>query len=116
MYCCFVLYRKSSYTRCDINHYYSNLGYYIRKKKIFIIVLFILEVWILISLVDYIRVNNREKPLFCLEINLKKYGGSGHYICLGYSYDIEGNFMPDDDNYEVDRYSFNLFVIKLLEK
>lgn len=78
-----------------------------RKKKLFIIVLFILEVWILISLVDYIRINNREKPLFCLGTNLKKDGGSGHY---------EGNFMPDDDNYEVDRYSFNLFGIKLLEK
>lgn len=87
-----------------------------KKKKIFIVIIIVLGLWLFISLVDFIRVNNKEKPLFCLGTNLKKDGGSGHYICLGYSYDIEGNFMFEDGNYWINKYSFNLFGIKLFEK
>ena len=32
--------------------------------------------------------------------------GSGHYVGLGYSFDIEGNFMPDDEYPGVTKYTY----------
>ena len=38
-------------------------------------------------------------------------GGSGEYIGLGYSFDIEGNFMPEDEVSGVTAYRAKIFGI-----
>ena len=75
-----------------------------KKKKIIIVVACILVLWVAIGIVDYSRVNSFEKPLFCVGTELADDGGSGKYVGLGYSFDIEGNFMPDTESPGVTSY------------
>ena len=52
-----------------------------------------------------------EKPLFCIETKTVDNGGTGHYVGLGYSVDIEGNFMPEDELSGVTEFSYYIFGI-----
>ena len=42
------------------------------------------------------RVSHFEKPLFCIGTQLLRDGGSGQYLGLEYSFDIKGNFLPEE--------------------
>lgn len=57
----------------------------------------IIALWLIVGIVDFVLVHNYRKPLFCIGVNLADDGGSGRYVGLGYSFEIEGNFMPDTE-------------------
>ena len=84
------------------------------KKIIFIMVGVILAIWLVIGIVDFIRVHRFERPVFCIATELYQDGGSGHYSGLGYSFDIKGNFMPEDELKGVTEYSYYIFGIRVL--
>ncbi len=86
------------------------------KKKIVIIISLLLVIWLFLLIVNLMKVNNKQKPVMCFTSNLKKDGGSGHYICLGYSFDIEGDFNPESNNYGINKYSFSFFGIKIVKE
>ena len=67
------------------------------KKKVIITIVCIIAVWFIVSVVDFVLVHNYRKPLFCVGVDLADDGGSGRYVGLGYSFEIEGNFMPDTE-------------------
>ena len=58
----------------------------------------------------------KEKPIFCVGAELADDGSSGRYIGLGYSFDIEGNFMPEDEFPGVTKWTFFLFGIEVQSK
>lgn len=84
-----------------------------KKKKTIIVMICILVLWIAIGVVDYSRVHSFEKPVFCVGTDLASDGGSGKYIGLGYSFDIKGNFMPEDEFPGVTKWTYYLFGIEL---
>ena len=84
-----------------------------KKKKTIIAMICILVFWIAIGVVDYSRVHSFEKPVFCVGTDLASDGGSGKYIGLGYSFDIKGNFMPEDEFPGVTKWTYYLFGIEL---
>ena len=49
------------------------------------------------GIVDSALVHNYRRPLFCIWTESLQDGGSGKYVGLGYSFDIEGNFMRDTE-------------------
>lgn len=65
------------------------------RKKIIIAVVCVIAVWLIMGIVDFVLVHNYRKPLFCVGVDLADDGGSGRYVGLGYSFEIEGNFVPD---------------------
>lgn len=67
------------------------------KKKTIIMVVCIIVLWLIVGIVDFVLVHNYRKPLFCVGVDLADDGGSGRYVGLGYSFEIEGNFMPDTE-------------------
>lgn len=82
------------------------------KKKIFKIVtavVCIAVLWLATGITDYYRLHRFEKPLFCVCFEPMQDGGSGRYVGLGYSYDIEGNFMPEDEFPGVTKWTLYLF-------
>ena len=83
------------------------------KKKMVIVVVCILVLWVTVGCVDYSRVNSFERPIFCICKEPMQDGGSGKYVGLGYSFDIEGNFMPEDENPGVTKWTYRLFGIEL---
>lgn len=86
------------------------------KKKIFmavIAVVCIVVLWLTVGIVDYCRLHRFEKPIFCVGVNLCEDGGSGKYVGLGYSYDIEGNFMPEDEFPGVTKWTYYLFGVEM---
>jgi len=83
-----------------------------KKNLIFAIILVIL--WLGAGLLDFSRVKAFEKPLFCIGTELYDDGGSGHYAGLGYSFDIEGNFMPEDEFPGVTRYTYYILGHEVL--
>lgn len=80
-----------------------------KKKATVIAVICAIILWLAIGIIDLSRVNIFEKPIFCIGTNLADDGGSGRYIGLGYSFDIKGNFMPDDEFPGVTRWTYYLF-------
>lgn len=74
----------------------------------------ILTLWIAMGITDFALVQTYHKPLFCVGINLADDGGSGRYAGLGYGFDIEGNFMPEDDYPDVTSYHGYLFGRKIV--
>ena len=69
--------------------------------------------WIAAGIVDYYRLHRFEKPLFCVGINLADDGGSGKYVGIGYSYDIEGNFMPEDEFQGITKWTYYLLGFEM---
>lgn len=80
-----------------------------KRKLILIILCSILILWLAMGITDFALVQNYHKPLFCVGVNLADDGGSGRYVGLGYGFDIEGNFMPEDDYPDVTSYRGYLF-------
>ena len=66
-----------------------------RKKRIVITILVVMVLWLCVGITDFALVHNYRKPFFCIGVDLADDGGSGKYVGLGYSFDIEGNFMPE---------------------
>jgi len=83
------------------------------KRKIPLVVGVLAVIWVIVGVVDFSRVHNFEKPLFCIATENYKDGGSGHYVGLGYSFEIKGNFMPEDELKGVTAYSQYLFGFKV---
>ena len=70
-------------------------------KKVISVVLCAVLIWSAMVVTDFLLVRNYRKPLFCIGINLADDGGSGKYAGIGYSFFLEGGFMPDDDEPDV---------------
>ena len=81
------------------------------KKKIVIFICALLILCIGTGVIDYMRVHKFEKPLFCIISNGYDDGGSGTYIGLGYSFDIEGNFMPEDEFSGITKFNMRILGI-----
>ena len=75
-----------------------------KKKRIGIIVLAIILLWLAAGATDFALVHSYHRPLFCICTEPMQDGGSGKYVGLGYSFDIEGNFTPDTTEYGVTSY------------
>ena len=84
-----------------------------KKKRMFAIVFIVLALWLLLFITDFYTVTRFERPLFCLLTEACQDGGSGRYQGLGYSFAIEGNFMPEDEYPGVTRYHAKLFGIAI---
>jgi len=82
-------------------------------KRVFKIMAIILAVWISLMLIDTAMVINGSKPLFSFCPFTADDGGSGLYIGLGYSFDIDGHFLPEDNPKGVTDYDFRLFGLRL---
>lgn len=80
-------------------------------KRIIKTLIIVFALWITIGLVDYLRVSSFERPLFSfLDVeNSFEDGGSGTYKGLGYSFDIKGNFMPEDEYPGITSYTYYIF-------
>lgn len=82
------------------------------KKKILILITIIIVIWFGMGIADFNNVSRQfEKPIFCVLVNGADDGGSGNYIGLGYSFEIEGNFMPEDEFPGVTKYKAKIFGI-----
>ena len=66
-------------------------------KKAIITVICIMVLWLIMSIVDFALVHSYRRPLFCICTESMQDGGSGKYVGIGYSFAIEGNFMPDTE-------------------
>lgn len=84
-----------------------------KKKQIFAVILIVFVLWLVLFVADFYRVTRFERPLFCVLTEAYKDGGSGYYRGLGYSFAIEGNFVPEDEYPGVTRYHVKLFGIDL---
>lgn len=88
-----------------------------KKRKIVWILISALVVWLLVGLADFVRVTgNFEKPMFCVATETADDGGSGRYVGLGYSFEIEGNFMPEDEFPGVTRYVAKIFGFTVMSE
>lgn len=79
------------------------------KKEVLVPLLIAVLLWLSAVTVDVFRVSSFEKPLFCAPCVTADDGGSGRYQGLGYSFDIEGNFMPEDECPGVTKYTCRVF-------
>lgn len=86
------------------------------KKKVLLVVAIIACLWILISLIDFSRVHGFERPIFCIlsAEHAMDDGGSGTYMGLGYSFEIKGNFMPEDELPGVTEYTARVLNISVM--
>ena len=84
-----------------------------KKKIVFIVIGVILAIWLVVGIIDFSKVHSFEKPIFCIKTRAYKDGGSGHYVGLGYSFDIKGNFMPEDELKGVTEYSYYILGIRV---
>ena len=85
-----------------------------KKKIIFWVAIVILFVsWGSIAYSDYATVAiSFDKPKFCISTITADDGGSGKYIGLGYSFNIDGH-LESNGKYEVDTYSYKIFGITI---
>lgn len=79
------------------------------KKRILLTVLILMAFWLSAGTVDICRVSSYEKPVFSFPVVTADDGGSGRYQGLGYSFDIEGNFLPEDEFPGVTEYTLCIF-------
>lgn len=84
-------------------------------KKVLTIISVFFALWLAMGITDYIRVSHFERPFFALLDAEECYedGGSGPYRGLGYSFDILGNFMPEEEYPGVRQYTYRLFGVEL---
>ena len=89
---------------------------YNQAKKIIIIsiaIAILLTSWIGVAYIDYSKVAiSFDKPSFCISQNIADDGGSGKYIGLGYSFDING-YLDADDGYQVEKYTYKFLGITI---
>lgn len=76
-------------------------------KIILVIILAVILLWIVTGIIDYSRVIGFEKkPIFAIPTVTADDGGSGTYQGLGYSFEIEGDFMSVDELPRVTYYEY----------
>ncbi|MFV0315116.1 MAG: hypothetical protein ACK5I7_08450 [Anaerotignum sp.] len=89
-----------------------------KNKKVIItsiIIVLIVALWFKIAYTDYCRVGiDWDKPNFCILVNGAKDGGSGKYMGLGYSFDIDG-YLDVETGYQIDKYTFKILGISVKE-
>ena len=78
-------------------------------QNILIAICIILTLWVAIGSVDFFRVKSFEQPVFTVEIETADDGGTGLYYGLGYSFELKGNFMPEDELPGVTHYKYYIF-------
>ena len=78
-------------------------------KRIVIAILAVLVLWLCVGITDFALVHNYHRPLFCICTEPMQDGGSGKYVGLGYSFYIEGNFMPEEKKQGVTSYRGYVF-------
>ena len=78
-------------------------------KRTVIAILAVVVLWLCVGITDFALVHNYRKPFFCIGVDLADDGGSGKYVGLGYSFYIEGNFMPEEENQGVTSYRGYVF-------
>ena len=85
-----------------------------KKKIILLVVIVVLLVsWAGIAYSDYADVAiSYDKPTFCIVTMTADDGGSGKYIGLGYSFDIDGH-LDTDNGYQVDSYTYKILGITI---
>ena len=88
----------------------------VKKKKVVAGLLCAAALWIAVGAVDLIAVNRGSRPIFCVGTQLADDGGSGRYVGLGYSFDIVGNFMPEDKSPGEREWTYHLFGIEMQRK
>lgn len=66
-------------------------------KRVLITAIILVVIWFGMGVTDFARLYNSKMPLFCLATEIVQDGGSGTYTGLGYSFDIEGNFVGEDE-------------------
>ena len=59
------------------------------KKKVISAAVSVIAVWLIMGIVDFALVHSYHRPLFCICTEPMQDGGSGKYVGLGYSFDIE---------------------------
>lgn len=85
--------------------------YKIRNRRLMAIIIVVL-LWCSLFVTDFVRVSQFEKPIFCVLLNGADDGGSGTYVGLGYTVELDGNFMPEDAELRgVTQYDMKLFGI-----
>lgn len=80
-------------------------------KRLFVSLAIIAVLCTAMGILDFFRVSRFEKPIFCIPAEIADDGGSGRYVGIGYSFDIEGNFMPEDEFPGVTKYEAKIFGI-----
>lgn len=86
------------------------------KKIIIAVICSLIALWVAVGVVDYSRLHGFKEPIFCLATSTCDCGGCGKYVGLGYSFDIEGNFLPVENENElqgVTKWTYHLFGIEL---
>lgn len=80
------------------------------RSFVFIIVFVLIILWGIALGMDYrITMHGFEKPVFARPVRTADDGGSGIYAGIGYSFEIKGNFMPEDEFSGVTHAKFLLF-------
>ena len=85
------------------------------KKKIILLIAIVIMLvsWASVAYSDYADVAiSYDKPKFCISTMTADDGGSGKYIGLGYSFDIDGH-LENNGKYEVDTYTYKIFGITI---
>lgn len=84
-----------------------------KKNIILVLIVVLLVAWGGIAYSDYADVAiSFDKPRFCITTMTADDGGSGKYIGLGYSFDIDGH-LESSGRYEVDAYTYKVFGITI---
>lgn len=84
------------------------------KKKILSVFAVIVCLWALVGIIDFSRVYGFERPIFCVWSMRFLDGGSGTYTGLGYSFEIEGNFIPGDEVPGVTKFTAKIFNVPVM--
>lgn len=75
-------------------------------------IIIVVLLWCSLFVTDFVRVSQFEKPIFCVLLNGADDGGSGTYVGLRYTVELDGNFMPEDAELRgVTQYDMKLFGI-----
>ena len=83
------------------------------KRPAILVILLILLLWLILGITDYLRVKSFEMPIFSIGRAEYQDGGSGHYTGLGYSFDIKGNFMPEDELPGITEFTYYVFGLHI---
>ena len=67
-------------------------------KRVVITAIILAAAWLGMGVTDFALLYNFKMPLFCLATEIVQDGGSGTYSGLGYSFEIHGNFVGEDEN------------------
>ena len=84
-----------------------------KKKRVIIGIICAVVVWIALGIIDFSLVQSYRKPMFCICSESMQDGGSGKYVGLGYSFDIEGNFVTETEHRGVTSYRGYIFGIEV---